>query len=502
LPAFPFIKSLPRAESATTDFDPSFGTASQAVRAMREGVISSTELLNHTFSRIENYNSRINAFITLNQEEARERARRADEALARGRRFGPLHGLPILIKDTFATAGLRTTSGSKQLERYVPGEDAVAVGRLKEAGAIIIGKTNMPEFASDMQSYNLIAGTTRNPWDLERTPGGSTGGGAAALAAGFGFTELGSDIGGSIRIPCHFCGVYGLKPSLNLVPLGGHIPPLPGERAPKPDLGVAGPMARSARDLLLQLEVIAGPDPQEAEAYRWKLPAPRRTRLNDYRIGYVFEDPFCPVSPEVAAPLERALDSLRKAGADLTEGWPEGFDPGKAFDLYLVLLAAAFSVAITAEERELMRENVGSSWGAYARLWLKGSSLSHTEWLALSGERLNLRAIWSRYFETYDAFLMPVNMVPAFEHDHHLSFFERTVTTSAGPRQYGDLLRWISPATLTGCPAAVAPAGKTTARLPVGLQIMGPFLEDATPIDIAEYFGEILGGFTPPGGFS
>jgi len=223
--------------------------------------------------------------------------------------------------------------------------------------------------------------------------------------------------------------------------------------------------------------------------------------LSDYRIGYILDDPFCPVSSEVRELLTAAIVSLRTAGAGLTEGWPEDYEPGKAFDLYLMLLAAAFSEAITAEERELMKENIKAPWGHYAQGWLHGSDMSHAEWLARSGHRLRLRAIWQHYFQTHDAFLMPVNFLPAFVHDHELSFFQRILATSDGPRQYGDMLRWISPATLTGCPATVIPIGRTAGGLPVGLQIMGPFLEDATPIDLAEHFGRILGGFSPPPGF-
>ncbi len=499
--AFPHIGALPRRGQKSSRFDPSFGAAHEAANALREGSISAIELVEHIFARIQQYNSKINAFITLNEEGARRRAKLADDALAQRKSWGPLHGVPVLIKDTFATAGLRTTSGSKQLERYLPTEDAIAAARLKEAGAIVVGKTNMPEFASDMQSYNELAGTANNPWGLERTPGGSTGGGAAALAAGFGFMELGSDIGGSIRIPCHFCGIYGHKPSLNLVSLIGHIPPLPGELRPLPDLGVAGPMARDARDLQLELDVIAGPAPEEARAYRWTVPAARRTSLSDYRIGYVLDDPFCPLSSEVRELLEAAIVSLRAAGAVLTEGWPQDYEPGKAFDLYLMLLAAAFSEAITAEERELMKDNIKAPWGNYAQGWLHGSDMFHAEWLTRSGQRLRLRAIWQHYFQRYDAFLMPVNFLPAFAHNQELSFFQRILATSDGSRQYGDMLRWISPATLTGCPATVIPIGRTASGLPVGLQIMGPFLEDATPLDLAEHFGRVLGGFSPPPGF-
>ena len=207
--AAPFVSRMPGIAAATgPDFDPDFGTASDATRAIRSGAISSREVTEHVYARIKKFNPRINAFVTLLEDQAMDRAKKADEALAAGRVWGPLHGLPILIKDVFPTAGVRTTSGSMMLENYIPTEDAVAVSRLKAAGAVILGKTNMPEFAGDLQSFNDVAGTTNNPWDLARTPGGSTGGGAAALAAGMGFLELGSDIGGSIRTPSHFCGIY------------------------------------------------------------------------------------------------------------------------------------------------------------------------------------------------------------------------------------------------------------------------------------------------------
>jgi amidase len=261
-------------------------------------------------------------------------------------------------------------------------------------------------------------------------------------------------------------------------------------------------MARSARDLRLELEVVTTPAPGELSRFSVSFPPARATRLEDYRIGYVVDDPFCPLSPEVKEPMMQAIESLRKSGANLIEGWPDGYEPGKAFDLYLVLLAAAFSDAISAEEREILRSNLESAWGGYARGWLKGSSMSHSEWRALSGRRIGTRALWQRYFGKYDAFLMPVNMVPAFPHNHELSFFERILTTSSGPRQYGDMLRWISPATLTGCPATVAPAGKTSTGLPVGIQIMGPYLEDMTTIGLAECLGDVLGGFSPPPQFA
>src|SRR5439155_17946429 len=290
--AAPYVSRFTQPSAAARRFDPGFSSAHDALRALREGTVSSRDLTQLVYQRIHKHNPRVNTFVTLVEDLAMERARQADEARASGKSWGRLQGLPVLIKDAFETAGIRTTCGSRELERNVPKDDAVAVARLKAAGAIVVGKTNLPEYASDLQSYNEVAGTTNNPWNTGRTPGGSTGGGAAALASGFGFLELGSDIGGSIRVPCHFCGVFGHKPTMDVVPLRGHIPPAPGALTPVTDLPVAGPLARSAADLRLELGVLAGPPPDEARAYRWKLPAPRRARLKEYRIGYVLDDPF------------------------------------------------------------------------------------------------------------------------------------------------------------------------------------------------------------------
>lgn len=495
-----FLLRQSAAGSPRRKFDPFFGTAVDALGALRNREISSAELVDHVFRRIQQHNPRINAFITLNEEGARSAAHNADAGRDRGQDLGPLHGLPILVKDAFETEGLRTTCGSKSLEHHVPDRDAVVVARLRQAGAIIIGKTNLPEFASDVQSYNEIAGTTRNPWNLDRTPGGSTGGGAAALAAGFGFLEIGSDIGGSIRTPSHFCGVFGLKPTIHLVPLRGHIPPMPGDQAVEDSLGVAGPMARSAQDLLLELLVIGGPGPGLDRGYRWTLPPARGTNLRDYRIGYVVDDPFCPVSSGVRHVLEGLVRELGARGARLTPGWPAGYDPAQAFEVYLRLLGGAFSTALTDEERELMRGATGKPWEWQARHWVGGADGSHADWRRDTEAQLATRALWQDYFSSFDAFLMPENFLTAFPHDTEKSFFERTAHIPEGPRLYGDMLAWISPPTLTGCPAAVAPVGTGPDGLPVGVQIMGPFLEDAVPIHLAGLIEDLTGGFAPPPG--
>jgi amidase len=494
----PFISLIPRASAQTKKFDPSFGTATQAVKALREGVISSRELTERVFKRIAKYNPKINAFITLIEEQAMEHAKKADELTARKKVTGKLHGLPVLVKDSFATAGVRTTSGSKQFEKYIPKEDAVVVARLKAAGAIIIGKTNLPEFAADWQSYNQVAGVTNNPWDLGRTPGGSTGGGAAALAAGLGFLEIGSDIGGSIRIPSHFCGLFGHKPTLDLVPLTGHIPPPPGVLSPA-ELPVAGPLARSAEDLLLELDVVAGPEQEEAVAYRWIMPKARKTKLGEYKIGFVIDDTFCPVDSAMKEALSSAIESLRKGGAQLTEGWPKGVNPQAMYDNYMFLLSAILNASLP---EAAVKEMLGAVESGVKDPWVLGATTRHRDWGRQTEMRYRARAVWREYFKTADAFLLPVNFVPAFPHDHKPDLISRKLATVEGERNYIDQSRWICFATLAGCPATVAPVGRTKSGLPVGIQIMGPYLEDATPIDIALKLTQSIGGFTTPSGYN
>jgi amidase len=505
--AAPLLSRRTSAATVARGFDPDFGSATDALAALRAGGISSKELTEHVFARIREYNPKINAFVTLLEEQALAQARQADVERARGRALGSLHGLPVLVKDSFETAGVRTTSGSAMLANYVPQQDAEVVARLKAAGAILIGKTNLPEFASDWQSYNDVAGTTNNPWDVTRTPGGSTGGGAAALAAGRGFLEIGSDIAGSIRVPSHFCGVYGHKPTFGLEPLRGHIPPppaMPGEApaapmAPPMTLPVAGPLARSAADLRLELKVLAGPSGDDAVAYRWTLPEPRHTRLREYRVGMVLDDPFCPLDAEVAAVLAGAVDALRRAGVQVTEGWPPGFEPRASLENYLFLLGADTESAAPPPRFAALRKAVESgSRDPSAR----GATSLLREWSTYNGRRLGARAIWREYFRHFDAFLLPVAFVAAFPHDHHPDMAARKIATAAGERAYWDMADWIMPATLTGCPATAVPVGRTAGGLPVGLQVMGPYLEDATPIDFAMKMEEVTGGFVAPREFA
>jgi amidase len=367
---------------------------------------------------------------------------------------------------------------------------------------VILGKTNVPELAMDWQSFNAIFGVTNNPWDVTRTPGGSSGGEAAALAAGLTYVSVGSDLGGSIRVPAHFCGVYGHKPTLGVVPAPGHIPPPPGAPpGPPPTLAVLGPLARGTADLRALMQVLGGPEGDEATAYRWSLPPARGARLSDYRIGFALDHAACPVSSEITPVLERAVDALRKAGARLEEGWPPGVDPVAQYETYLDLFWAMFAFQLRDDQvdaaRALAARPDGSLRARQARVWT--ALPKHLQ--AAHSRRIAARAAWQQYFRSHDAFLLPTAFVPAFPHDHNVAG-PRRLATPAGLRDYADLFFWISFATLAGLPATTAPVGLTGGGLPVGMQILGPYLEDATSIDVAGRLADVVGGFRPPPGYA
>ncbi len=478
-----------------------FKSAFEVARVIRKGEISSLGLTTHILERIEKYNPSLNAVVTILKDEALSRARAADKALSEGKLWGPLHGVPCSVKDTIEIANVLTTAGSPELANHIPKRNAVVVDRLLGAGAVIIGHTNSPYMAEDWQSYNEVFGTTNNPWDHKLTPGGSTGGGAAAIAAGLSYLSIGSDIGGSIRIPAHFCGVYGHKPSLNVVPSRGHIPPPPGILIPHADLSVIGPLARSATDLKLALKIFGGPDPDDLIAYNWTLPPARGTRLSDYRIGYILDDPLCPVTSDVKEVHLQVIKALHKTGADLVEGWPPGVNPSYQYNTYRFLLSSTYANELKNDQLEEFRKLAKNRFGSYESTLAWAWTAPHKYFQAISSARIIARSIWQEYFTTHDAFLLPTSFIPAFPHDHSEPQLKRSLVTLEGPRAYHDLLFWISFATLTGLPATTAPIGLTKDGLPVGIQIMGPYLEDATPIDLAGKLADIIREFQPPEGY-
>jgi amidase len=479
--------------------DIAFRSATELLRALARRELSSVELLDLYLARAAELNPRINALVHVDAERARERARAADAARARGESWGALHGLPVTIKDSFEVAGMPCTSGAPELAKHVPARHADAVQRLVEAGALVFGKTNLPLYAGDFQSYNAVYGTTNNPWDVTRGPGGSSGGSAAALAAGLTGLELGSDIGGSIRNPAHFCGVYGLKTTHGIVPMRGHIPGPPGTLGDS-DLGVAGPMGRSAADLSLGLDVLAGPAPDDSVAWKLALPPPRANRLADLRVGVWLEDPLGPVDAEVGDVLSDAVDAIAKTGARI-DAKVRPVDSREQHRTYIQLLngvmGAGFPPDVVARA-EAAAPTLPASEDSTAANSLRGLALRHREWLGLNERRARLRAQWASSFRDIDVLLCPIMPTPAFPHDHG-DLNARTLTINGKAEPYFQLF-WAGLAVNAYLPGAVAPAGRSRSGLPVGVQIVGPYLEDRTPVAVAALLADVLGGFTPPPG--
>ena len=482
--------------------DIAFQSASQLIAGLRTRRLGSRELLDRYLQRIDRFNPALNAVVTLDLDRARQRAEAADAALARGEVWGPLHGLPMTIKDAIETAGLRTTCGAEGLADHVPTIDATAVSRLRAAGAVVFGKTNLPTFAMDVQSYNPVFGTTNNPWDVTRAPGGSSGGAAAALAAGLCGLELGSDIGGSIRNPAHFCGVYGHKATHGIIPLRGHIPGPPGTLG-ETDIGVLGPMARSAEDLDLALSVLAGPDTNRAVAWQLALPPPRHGSLREYRVAAWLDDPACAVDAAVLDRFNATVDALRKQDVNVDERARPGFALADAFRDYLRLLYPVTTGGLPDEQFEqliALATSLPYDDGQLARL-AHFSTLRHRDWLRANEARERYRAAWTVFFRDYDVLLCPITPTAAIPHDHNPDQNARTIVVNGQQRSYWDQIVWAGVFGMALLPATVAPVGRTPAGLPVGVQIVGPYLEDRTTIDFARRLADVCGGFEAPPGY-
>lgn len=452
--------------------------ATDQAHAIREREISSRELLELYLDRVERIDPPLNAVVTLAAERAREEADAADARTAAGGELPPLHGLPITIKDAIETAGIRSTGGAVELRDHVPTHDAPAVARLREAGAIVFGKTNLPRWSGDVQSFNELFGTTNNPWDVTRVPGGSSGGPAVAVAAGLTSFELGTDIGGSVRIPSHCCGTFGLKPSYGVVPQRGYLDSVGGGTTDA-DINVFGPMARSADDLELLMSVLAGPEPARAIAWRLDLPPATATSLSGLRLGVWLDDPENPGERAMLDVLHAAVDRVADAGAKVTEVRPP-VDPARQFELFRALIGAAVSVSSP--------ENAEAMAG------------SHYAWLLHDRERAALQATWASWFEEYDALLTPVLCTTAFPHDQEGNFLTRQLVVDGEAREYMAVTWWTGMFGVLGLPVAVPPVGRTAAGLPVGMQVVTPFLHDREAVRIAGLIADVAGGYVVPPG--
>jgi amidase len=467
--------------------------------AIARGEVSSREALEHLVARVDRLDGPLNAVVTRDLAAARAAADRADRARASGEVIGPLHGVPITVKDSFSTAGMRTTSGAPELADHVPTEDAWPVAALRRAGAVVWGKTNLPIYAGDMQSYNEVFGTTNNPWDVERTPGGSSGGSAAALAARFTPLEIGSDIGGSIRLPAHMSGVPGHKPSYGIVPAHGQIPGPPGTLT-QADLAVAGPMARTVADLALALDLMSGPDRWNGPAWRLELPPPRQQELPRFRVAAWFDDDACPLDPEVRDVLDALVARLGAVGCEVDVAARPGFDLAKVSDRFAALLNAALAGGYGPSEIEAYAAAVGDDPVAVMK---RHTGMRHRTWLTNNESRLQMRLRFEQFFGSFDILLLPVMPCVAFHHHHGEPMAARVVTTQAGPRPYWTINRWMAPAGACYLPATVLPVGTGAASgMPVGVQIVGPYLHDRTTLAFAAALEELVGPCPTPPGFS
>ena len=482
--------------------DVPFRSARQLAAEIRRKKVGCLELLDLYLARVDKYDGALNAIVVRDIERARTRARAADRALARRDVWGPLHGVPITVKESYDVAGLPTTWGVPTYKSNVAKSNAVVVDRLLAAGAVLFGKTNVPLFLADWQSFNAIYGTTNNPWDVTRAPGGSSGGSAAALAAGLTGLEAGSDIGSSIRNPAHFCGVFGHKPTWGIVPRTGQA--LPWQQAPV-DIDVVGPLARSADDLALALSIMAGPEPTEAAGWQLRLRAPKARRLRDFRVALMLDVPEAPVDRAVQDRLRALGDFLGRQKVKVDDRARPAIDTAEAFAVYTRLLRSATSDrqsdADFAKNTELAASLPSGDQSYYARA-TRAAVLSHRDWLAANETRTRMRRAWAEFFTRYDLLLCPVAGVAAFPHDQKRERHERTVLVNGRERPVTEHLFWAGYSGMSFLPSTASPCGFTQAGLPVGVQIIGPQYGDLTCLAFARLLEREFQPFVPPPGFA
>ncbi len=477
-----------------------FQSATELTRKIRDKEISSRELTDYYISRIERFDDKINAVIVHDFENARNAADKADAEQASGRSLGPLHGLPMTIKEAYDITNQPTTWGIEAYAKNIALTDSEVVKRFKAAGAHFIGKTNVPEGLADFQSYNAIYGTTNNPWDTSRTPGGSSGGSSAAMAAGFSGLESGSDIGGSIRNPSHFCGIYGHKPTWGVVPSQGHA--LPGDVAP-PDIAVVGPMARSASDLSLAMGIIAGPDPLHAPGWSLTLPDSGKSELKDFKVAIWPDDPISPVSSEMSGRVQKIGDKLAALGATVSDTARPDIDIDQSRQTYYFMLNGVLGAHLPPKEREALAEKAAgysSDNTGPGALTARSLTQTHQTWLEWNNRRELLRMAWRDFFQEWDILICPQMATTAFAHDHS-NFNGRRISFDDTVHPYFEQLLWSGHITVAYLPSTIFPTGPGADGLPIGLQAVSAEYNDLKTIRFAELMAREFGGFSPPPGF-
>ena len=475
--------------------------ASELASMILNKKISCRELLDHYLDRVEKYDGDLNAIPVRDFARAQSRADEADVALAKGEIWGPLHGVPMTIKESYDIAGLPTCWGLEEHAASIAERDCVTVERMKAAGVIFFGKTNVPVMLADWQSFNPVYGTTNNPWDKTRTPGGSSGGSAVALATGMSALESGSDIGASIRNPAHYCGVFGHKPTYGIVSPRGHA--LPGVIAPS-DISVVGPLARSAKDLEIALDAMVGPAGPDANCWKVDLPLCKKTRPSDFKVAVILEDPICAQDDAMTTQLEGAVDALSKLGMQVDFAARPNFNNTEYHATYIRLLRAATAGRASPEFFDVMleeAEQVLATDFSYKAMQAKGTTTRHREWLKDNERRAHFREAWAAFFENYDLLLCPAAASTAFKQDQRGDRSDRLIPINGKLESVLDQMFWAGISSLAYLPSTVAPAGICSDGLPCGLQIVAPHGCDKHSIAFAAMMERELGGFTPPPGY-
>jgi amidase len=495
-------------ETALSSNDLVFLSASELAEKIRSRQVTSLEAVNAYFDHIKKHNRTLNAIVTLDQDAAIRRAKEADAALARGELWGPLHGVPITIKDNIATLGLKTTNSYPLTENYVPDFDATVVARLRKAGAIIIGKTNLPLLAMDTQTNSPIFGITNNPWDISRTPGGSTGGGAAAVAAGLTSLEIGNDLGGSIRIPSHFCGIYGLKPTEYLVPVTGISPGLPKKeyRSIRHQVSI-GPLARSIDDLKLCLTIIAGPDGTDVDVPYIPLSEPPKKDLKELRIAWTDDFGGVPVLEDTKVALKQFADKLSQAGCKVEKINPTDFDFMLAWQTWGKILDMEFGVYIPSYAR-FFQYTLGWPYRKDNPMIQMVYPMSYEKYLIELTEREKCISTMERFLSGYDAFLCPVHTTVAYRHispDRYFGpfpLYNHAFLVDDKPLKYEFAnVAYTSVFNLTGNPVVVMPVGYTKEGLPIGVQVVGQRWHDMELLSVSGQLDKIANAYKHPPGF-
>jgi amidase len=454
-------------------------------RKLRARAISAVELTKASLSRIDEANPRLNALIALDPAGALAAAAEADARIARGEPR-PLEGLPVSIKDAFNVAGFTASVGASALKERRPDADAPAVARLRAAGAVILGKSNTPVFASDFQTYNPVHGVTNHPSDPAFSPGGSSGGSAAAIASGMSALELGSDLGGSLRWPAHACGIFGHKSSWGLVSTHGSVPPPPNKILLRDaDCLVAGPLARSAEDLALMLDIVAGP---RAGPRRTPLKPARRGDARGLRVALWANDAFAATDSSVRAAVEEAARRLAAQGARIDDAARPGFNLAEAFELFALYNHGIIAYGLPVKLRDRLAATVSQYQKgdlSHRALQARGAWLTPGDYRDMELRRLALQRHWARFFQRFDIVLCPPAPVGAIRHDHRPDVHQRTIEIDGIAQPYLDFLHWSALASGPGLPATAAPVGLGPDGLPRGVQIIAAMDEDLTAIAAA-----------------